>query len=164
MWADGTTYYFAVAACNAAGDLSRLSAEVSGVSPTAGGGGGGNGGKTRRKAKAPKNLSASIRDDSLIDLSWQASEDLVSAYRVELGTRPNRTDISSFTTAVTTSVTIGDLPINSNKYYVRVRGVDARIAVLKPTIVMGVHSMDSLTQVIRRPVAASQPRNTTCSC
>jgi Fibronectin type III domain len=120
--ADGTTYYFAVSAYNAAGDFSPPSAEVSGTTPTDGGGG--NGGGSRRKPKHPRNLAASLRDDSFIDLSWQPSEDVVSAYRVELGTRPNRTDVSSFTTGRTTSFTIGDLPLNSNQYYVRVRGVD----------------------------------------
>jgi Fibronectin type III domain len=116
--ADGTTYYFAVIAYNAAGDFSPPSDEVSDTTPTPGGGG------SRRKPKPPKNLSPSVRDDSFIGLSWQASEDVVSAYRVELGTQPDRTDVSSFTTGLTTSFTIGDLPLNSNEYYVRVRGVD----------------------------------------
>jgi predicted phage tail protein len=67
---------------------------------------------------SPIELTATRRGD-VIDLSWQPQDASATVYRVEVGTAPKQTDVSTFTTGVTTSFSIASLPARS--YYVRVR-------------------------------------------
>jgi predicted phage tail protein len=119
--ADQTTYYFAIQAYSAAGDVSPLSAEAFGTTPSLTTNG------NRRNARAPKppkTVTAALTDSSYLDLSWQPSDDPVAQYRIEVGTASGRTDVSSFTTGSTTHVRIGDLPFSGTTYYVRVRSIN----------------------------------------
>jgi hypothetical protein len=67
---------------------------------------------------SPTDVKATLRDNKVIDLSWQPQDPAATIYRVEVGTEPSKTDVSSFTTGVTSSLSIGELPART--YYVRV--------------------------------------------
>jgi predicted phage tail protein len=98
-------YYIRVRARNAAG-TSGASNEAT-ATLTQGG-----------RPTAPSSLTAT-REGGNISLRWQSMDDSTQFYRIELGTAQGQTDISSFTTGVTTSFSIGELPAQT--YYVRVR-------------------------------------------
>lgn len=101
------TYYIRVRARNAAG-TSGASNEVTATLAPGGGG----------RPATPANLTAT-REGNTINLRWQSRDSSTQFYRIELGTAPGKTDISSFTTGVTTSFSIAELPART--YYVRVR-------------------------------------------
>lgn len=72
---------------------------------------------------APTNLAATLRDGRLIDLRWTSPpQNAATSYRIEVGTAPGRSDVSSFTTGATSSFTLSDL--SPWTYYFRVRGVN----------------------------------------
>jgi predicted phage tail protein len=101
-------YYIRVRSVNAAGVSAPSNEVIAGV--VRGG-----------RPLPPDNLSATLRDGRLIDLSWDGDDEALF-YRVEVGTAPGQTDVSSFTTGVTTSFTIGELPTKT--YYIRVRSAN----------------------------------------
>jgi titin len=70
----------------------------------------------------PRNLIASVRANNVIELTWESQDEDATFYRVELGTSPGDTDVSSFTTGVTSSFTISELPART--YYARVRAAN----------------------------------------
>ena len=116
----GRGYYFTVVAYDSARSLSAPSGEVFGIAPRSGG--------TPPPEIPPPELptapimSASVRDNRFIDLSWtaDAGADIIG-YRISAGTGPKREDVGIFTAGVTTRFTIGDLP--AGIYHVRVQPI-----------------------------------------
>jgi hypothetical protein len=100
------TYYIRVRSMNAGG-LSRSSNEVV-VTLVA-------------RPKAPSNLSATVHDQHIVDLTWQAAT-RASSYRIEVGDAPGARNVRRIN-SVATSLTISDLP--TGVYYIRVRGRNA---------------------------------------
>ena len=70
---------------------------------------------------SPTGFVATVRDDRTIELTWSAMEDWVQGFRIEVGSAYGLSDVSSFTTGVTSRFTLSGLAPGT--YYLRVRGV-----------------------------------------
>lgn len=107
---EGTTYYFAVTAYNAAGETSAFSDEVSTVAGLG----------------PPRNLAAAVTG-ALVQLQWQPpTNGGIFDYRIEAGLAPGRTDLGAITVAGATAFTVPNVP--PGVYYVRVKAIKAGVA------------------------------------
>jgi Fibronectin type III domain len=135
--AEGVTYYFAVQAYSITGVLSDLSAFAEATTPTSGGSTRkGKGGPGRDKPSKGK-PTATITEDSYIDIEWVPEADDTSSdsptvaadtanaqavsigYRVEVGTVPGDTSYSAVTGEHSVRFDMADLPAET--YFIRVR-------------------------------------------
>ena len=114
---DSTTYYFAVQAYNAAGEIGELSDQIAGATAPPAGGSGGTGQPPGTPAAAPV---INVRENRFLDVAWLPGAG-ATAYRVEVGTSPGNTSYSAVTVDASISFDTANHPAAA--YFVRVRPI-----------------------------------------